>query len=120
MKKLILGISILFALVPTAVLAQSGPFLAAVVEVEGSIQVWINPKSFWLKNGHLTDSYSEEEAELIEDMVDAANLCNLMESTYEPCRSGTSVKSVKQRLLEVGFILDTDFQDWAEQEASIF
>jgi len=119
MKRIFLAV-ICFNLLSTPVSAgcadSKSEFLAAVLDVEGRIEVWINTRENWDARGALVDSYSESEAEKVDKITDAVKLCNLAESQYEPCREGRSVSQIKAELKRACVQIDSDFQTWAEAE----
>ena len=90
--------------------------VAAIVQTqEGEIEVWFNSYEQWVEEGRLSDWHPEEYDELLSEIVDEANLCNSMENTYNPCREGRTIESIKKDLLEIGVNLDPDFQAWADE-----
>lgn len=95
---------------------NNSEFIAAVLDVEGSIEVWINTREHWNKNGSLVDSYSRSEATKVNDIIDSVNLCNLAESQYSDCGHERSVKQLKQELEQACVQIDPEFQRWAEDE----
>lgn len=119
MKKFFLA-TICFNLLSTAAIAgcadSKSEFLAAVLDVDGNIEVWINTRENWDARGALVDSYTEAEAEKVDIITDAVKLCNLAESQYEPCRDGRTVSQIKAELKKACVEVDSDFQVWAEAE----
>lgn len=91
-------------------------YIAAVLETEAGIEVWINTRKFWNEEKTLIGSYSEEEAAEVEKIVEKSNLCNLAESQYEPCRPVKNLKVVEIALMRAGIEIDSKFQSWAEKE----
>lgn len=89
--------------------------LAAFVEDEDGIEVWLNPKAYWKKHESLIDSYTENQQKLVTKIADKANLCNAAESMYEPCKAGRSLEQVKKDTLAAGAEFDEKFQEWAEK-----
>lgn len=91
--------------------------LAAFVEDEDGIEVWLNPKAYWKKHESLIDSYTENQEKLVAKIADKANLCNAAESIYEPCKAGRTLAQVKKDTLKAGAEFDEGFQAWAEKTA---
>lgn len=90
--------------------------IAAVLEIDGNFEIWINTRDNWNTRGSLVGSYTEEEQILIEQVTDKTNLCNLAESQYEPCRPGRTKAQIVTELTLAGVPIDPGFQQWAEDE----
>lgn len=130
MKKLILSAIIALALLPQAEAQKpsrqklgNSEFIAAVVKTsEGQLEVWLNTRQEWKERGALTDSYVEDgQMERADQITEQANLCNLMESTYEPCESYQDIpqrtqKEIMRELEALGVEVARDFQQWAQAE----
>jgi len=95
---------------------EKSHFIAAVIESENEIEVWINTRAHWMSEGALTDSYSSKESRSVDKITDVLNLCNLAESTYSPCGEGRSIKQIKKDLESVCVQIQPEFQTWAEKE----
>lgn len=123
MKASMMVLSVLFSTVftlqcnasPSKNLKKS-KLIAAVVEYEGYILVFINTRSEWTSAHRLTDSYTEKEQLLVDQITDKLNLCNLEESTFEPCKEGRSVADLKQQLENSGVEVEPSFEQWITQE----
>lgn len=50
-----------------------------------NFEIYINPKSHWEADFSLADGYTKSEREFLDPIIKEANLCELQESTYEPC-----------------------------------
>lgn len=130
MTKIFISILLTLAMLPQAQANKpSKPkrglseFIAAVVKTsEGNLEVWLNTRDVWEEKGALTDSYVEEgQMERADALTEEANLCNLMESTYEPCETGQDIpqRSQKQLMRELealGVEIEPEFQKWAQEE----
>ena len=130
MTKIFISILLTLAMLPQAQANKpSKPkrglseFIAAVVKTsEGNLEVWLNTRDVWEEKGALTDSYVEEgQMERADALTEEANLCNLMESTYEPCETGQGIpqRSQKQLMRELealGVEIEPEFQKWAQEE----
>ncbi|MCB9091329.1 MAG: hypothetical protein H6621_10175 [Halobacteriovoraceae bacterium] len=61
-------------------------FIYAICEREfGNLEVFINTLENWEQYGNLTDSYTKEERKLVVQITSDVTMCELAESTYEPC-----------------------------------
>lgn len=129
MKKIILSAIVALALIPQAEAGKpsrqkrgNSEFIAAVVVTpEGNMEVWLNTRETWEKEMRLTDSYVEDgQMERADAITDQTSLCNLMESTYEPCEAGSegarSQKQIMRDLEAVGVEIEPEFQAWAQHE----
>lgn len=90
--------------------------IAAVVPSDSGIEIWINTFEHWKFKRSLADHYSKEEQSFVDQVTEKAQLCNLMESIYEPCREGRGLEQVKRDLIKAGVRIDPEFQSWAEKE----
>lgn len=101
-----------------SVFAQGSDLIYAVSEREGSLEVYINTLQVWKVEKRLTDSYSEEDQALVDDVTNIANLCNLMESTYEPCQpiSKKDLIAKLEALKSKGLKFDDGFQKFINRE----
>lgn len=118
MKLTFLILAASLTLAATSALARSPMppvILAAFVEDEDGIEVWLNPKTYWKKDQGLIESYTENQAKLVAKITDKANLCNAAESIYEPCKPGRTLAKVKADTLKAGAQFDESFQAWAEK-----
>lgn len=99
-------------------LDPNSKLIGAVVEVDGKFEIFINSRHVWQTEQRLTDGYSEEEQKLVEVVVSQLRLCNLMESTYEPCRSTDyeNIREIKTALMRAGVMVEKDFQLFMENE----
>lgn len=99
-------------------LDPNSKLIGAVVEVEGQFEIFINSRQVWQTEQRLTDGYSEEERELVEAVISRLRLCNLMESTYEPCRSTDyeNIREIKTALMKAGVMVEKDFQLFMENQ----
>ena len=113
MKSLILILSILYSL---SSLANSGSekFIFAVVQYNGQTEIWLNPLSEWEANERLSDGYTLEQRKFIEPIIDEAKLCNLSDSSYEPC--GFILQDSLNILKQHGVSNHKEFQQWAETQ----
>lgn len=121
LNKLLILVSLLittssaFAAYSTAPLNKS-LLIAGVVEQDGLIQVFINSREVWQADHTLVDSYSNEEMVLVDEVTGQLNLCNLMESTYEPCQEGRTPSQIREELNSVGVEVNPLFEAWITQE----
>lgn len=90
--------------------------IAAVLEVDGKVEIWINSRKHWNEERSLTDSYSADEKAEVDQVTDWLKLCSRAESQYELCRPGKSINGIKTVLMRVGVMIDPEFQAWAETE----
>ena len=91
-------------------------FIAAVLEVDGNIEVWLNTRQHWNERGSLVSFYPEKLESEVELILDVVKLCSLQESIFEPCRNDRDLAKIKTQLLRMGVMLEPDFQSWAEKE----
>lgn len=89
--------------------------LAAVIQGEEEIEVWLNPKKHWQDHKNLTAHYTEAEERAVEKITEAAKLCNLSESVYGPCPQGRTVAQVKADVLRAGAQFEQGFQAFADR-----
>jgi hypothetical protein len=92
--------------------------IAGVVEQDGLIQIFINSREVWQTDHTLVDSYSDEEMVLVDEITDKLNLCNLMESTYEPCKEGRTPHQIRAELNSIGVEVNPQFEAWITKEVS--
>lgn len=124
MKKSLLIIILALQVIFTSAFALSEldlgntKFIAAVVETEYGIEIWLNTRTCWVADGCLIDSYPSYELDEVENIKDSAGLCELQESVYEPCQSGRTVEEIKMSLMKAGVEIDKEFQNWAEELVS--
>jgi hypothetical protein len=108
---------ILFSLV-TGITYASCPvkthFIAAVMESEAEIQVWINTRGHWEKTGYLVDHYTDKERQQLSPILEYANLCEIEESVFAPCSGAGSSSVIIKQLQEKCIPVEPDFQRWAE------
>lgn len=95
---------------------QKSHLIAAVIKSDSGIEVWINTRKHWNSRKSLIDSYSENDAKLVDQITDKVSLCNLAESTYEPCIAGRSISKISNELKAVCVNVDPAFQRWAQAE----
>lgn len=96
---------------------DSKDYIFAVTENENGLYVYVNVLDHWNKYGSLIDSYrSEEEDNFINDEMNKLNLCNSMESTFEPCRQAFSKEEYVKALKANGFIHSLSFEQWMETQ----
>lgn len=123
MKAIMLASLVCFSLF-SAFQSHAGPkknlkksiLIAAVVESDEQIQIFINTRAEWTSAQRLTDSYSKKEQLLVEQITDKLNLCNLEESTFEPCTAGRTVLEIKKQLENSGVEVDISFEQWIARE----
>ena len=116
--KLILVSALLAVATSLAAEAAKPKILAAVVQVEDGIEVWMVSEAFWKKHKEsLQDSYSEEESEAVSAIADKAQLCNSAESVYEPCEEARTVAQIKKDVVKAGAVNLKAMQKWAEEES---
>lgn len=130
MKKIIFTVFLILATLPQAEAGKPtkskrtvSEFIAAVVKnSEGQLEVWLNTRDEWNERGALTDSYVEDgQMERADQITEQANLCNLAESTYEPCESYQDIpqrtqKEIMRELQALGVEIEPEFQAWAQAE----
>lgn len=92
-------------------------YIFAVTETNGELYVYVNVLEHWNENGSLIDSYrSEEEDKFINDEMNNLNLCNSMESTFEPCKKAFSKNEYVKALVARGFTHSLSFEKWMETQ----
>ena len=101
--------------------AKPSPLIYAVTIEDETTYIYINSRAHWDESGNLTDSYSEEEDALVDELTTQANLCNASESTYEPCRGTVTPAELMKKMgayeaLCLGY--EQDFQEFMELEVS--
>ncbi len=98
--------------------AAKTKFIYGILEnsQDKTVTVFINTTKVWKAEGHLTDNYTNAERKALEPILDAANLCELQESTYEPCRgqSAAEIKLKLDSLKKLGIGFDQSFQDFVD------
>lgn len=95
---------------------KNSTLLAAVLDVDGGIQIFINTRKEWTSSHRLTDSYTENEQMLVDRLTENLSLCNLEESTFEPCTEGRSVIDLKKQLENSGVEVEPSFEQWIARE----
>jgi|GEM_PF-3017813 len=108
-----------FLLVSLSSFAKVNPrdFIFAIVKSEDVTYVFVNVKEHWETEGSLIDSYrSEEEDEYVHDQMLKADLCNSMESTFEPCKREYSKAQYVQMLESFGWKHDLKFENWMQTQ----
>jgi hypothetical protein len=92
-------------------------YIFAVVENQEGTYVYINVLDHWEKEGSLIDSYrTEEEDEFINNEMNSLDLCNSMESTFEPCSKTYSKNEYIKALKSRGFTHNIQFEKWITNE----
>ncbi len=91
-------------------------FIAAVLETEDGIEVWLNTRKHWVDKKSLISGYDEDDLVEVENVINQVNLCNLAESQYEPCSGNRTSKEIKFQLMQVGVEIDSSFQAWAKTQ----
>lgn len=103
----------LFFILSVSSFAQtnSSDYIFAVVEKDEDVFVFINTKSYWEEYGALIDSYGSEEADdfIFEQML-SVDLCNAMESTFQPCNKVWPKEEYIKALTRKGFIHHKEFE----------
>jgi len=116
MKKLFLVLAIIFSATSFAKITPSD-YIFAVVKSEDSILVFVNVKSHWEAEKSLIDSYrSEEENDYVTNSMLKADLCNSMESTFEPCKRAYKKSEYVQMLKSFGWEHNTEFEKWMNSQ----
>lgn len=90
--------------------------IAGVVDTHGEITVYLNTREEWRANHRLTDSYSDAEQILVDEVTDQLNLCNEMESTYVPCTEGRTAAQIRKELITAGVEVHRGFEKWITNE----
>ncbi len=118
LSTVILGILMAFTALSASASTEfnRSALIAAVVDVDGQILVFINSRDEWNRNHRLTDTYSEAEQLLVDDLTDQLSLCNEMESTYSPCKPGLSAEGVRTQLRRAGVEVHQEFEQWMTEE----
>mgnify|MGYP001566811080 CR=1 FL=1 len=99
--------------------AKPSPLIYAVTIEDETTYIYINSRAHWDESGNLTDSYSEEEDALVDELTTQANLCNASESTYEPCRGTVTPAELMKKMgayEALGLGYEQDFQEFMELE----
>lgn len=116
MKSIIFSLLFVFSLSSLAQ-TNSSDYIFAVVERGEEIFVYVNTKSYWEQHGALIDSYGSAEANnfIFEQML-SVDLCNAMESSFEPCKHSYSKTQYIKALTNKGFIHHIEFENFMENE----
>lgn len=110
---------LVMSMISLSAFAEMNPknYIFAVTETSDGLYVYVNVLEHWNENGSLIDSYrSEEEDDFINTEMNKLNLCNAMESTFEPCQKAFSKDEYVKALKARGFIHSRSFEEWMETQ----
>jgi hypothetical protein len=117
MKTLLIALFLLALSTLGQAKTDASNYIFAVVETEAGLNVFINSYGYWAEHGSLIDSYESEEAnDFINSEMNDLDLCNAMESTFEPCGKTFSKATYVKALEKRGFIHLQSFEDWMINE----
>jgi len=116
MKKLFLVLAMIFSATSFAKITPSD-YIFAVVKNADSVLVFVNVKEHWESEGSLIDSYrTEEENDYVSEQTLKADLCNSMESTFEPCKRAYKKSEYVQMLKSFGWEHNLEFENWMKTQ----
>lgn len=98
--------------------AEEAPFLFALWQSEGRVQVYITTAKEWKAEKRLVDRYTKEEEALLRPILKKVHLSQLQESIYEP-NGGEDLFEMKKKLDDLkaeGIVFDRGFQRFINKE----
>lgn len=65
--------------------------------------VYFCPEYVWVEDGYCADSYSEEEWEVINPVLDELDLAEIVDSGFEPIDARVKIQNLESQIIELGF-----------------